>query len=806
MSTQAAEDAHWIVSDAISSDRSQSSGAALRLQRWKRLLLRTAKKLRVLPFSNSEAVGDSNDTFLHTAGAFRLALSPQETHAPYGWVRLRLRVQGDVAQLTHLQLDVFGSGVNPNLCTTHLTPSLGADGWIHTAAYLDPKAQQVQLSGYVRSEATLRYSDLQVLQVTRQEVDLEHAWQRGKEELQQPGMWRSGLRQLAGQLRRGDARAAVRLVQRGWHKQQVHDSYKRWLSLYDTCTVDAGLAMAEGIAARADAPRISIVVPVYNTPAEFLEAAIASVEQQLYPHWQLCLVDDASNLPHVREILDAAQARDRRIEVTYRKKNGHISRASNTALEMATGDFVALLDHDDLLAPHALLMVADAILRHADVGLIYSDEDKIGFDGQRCDPYFKPDYSPELLRSQNYISHLGVYRRSLLIELGGFRVGFEGSQDYDLVLRVVERLQPQQIVHIPHVLYHWRLLPGSVAVGPEAKPYAYVAAERALQGHIERTLLPAKVRPAASPGLYHVKFAVPTPAPHVTIIVPSRDNPDMLRRCVHSLRTHTHYPHMDILLVDNDSYTEAGRAAFVSLASFDGVSVMPYPKAFNFSAINNRAVEQARGTLVCLVNDDVEALHGDWLEQMVGFAVRDDIGAVGARLLYPDSRIQHGGVVLGVGGIASHAYRQSDSRAPGYFGRAKLCQNVSAVTAACMLVKKADYLAVGGFDESLAVAYNDVDFCLRLSARGKRHVWTPHATLTHHESASRGIDELHAHGRPEFKREWLDMQQRWRAQIDNDPLYNPNLTRDRDDYSLAFPPKVPLAQALQNIGGPAAQQ
>ena len=527
--------------------------------------------------------------------------------------------------------------------------------------------------------------------------------------------------------------------------------------------------------------RVSVIMPVYETPERWLRQAIASVRAQLYPLWELCIADDASRAPHVRRILEQASREDQRIKIVFREVNGHISAASNSALALATGDFVALLDHDDELAEEALYAVASAA-EGAD--LIYSDEDKIGEDGTLSDPFFKPDWNPDLLLSQNYVGHLCAIRRSLVDELGGFRAGVEGSQDYDLILRAAARTD--RIRHLPLPLYHWRTIAGSTAGDASAKSYASDSAVRALQDHLDGT---ARVEKAHLPTTYRVRWSIPNPAPLVSLIVPTRDGRQLLETCIESILAKTAYRNREILIVDNQSRSPDALEYFAALERRGAARVIRYDAPFNFSAINNFAARQARGSVLGLLNNDLEVIDGSWLEEMVSQALRPGIGAVGARLLYPDGTVQHGGIVLGIGGVAGHAHKYMPADAAGYFSRAQLVHDVSAVTAACLVVRKETFDAVGGLDESFAVAFNDVDFCLRVRKLGLRNLWTPQATLIHHESRSRGQEDTPAK-RARFAEETRRMQDRWGSVLLEDPAYNPNLTLESEDFSLAWPPRV----------------
>ena len=422
--------------------------------------------------------------------------------------------------------------------------------------------------------------------------------------------------------------------------------------------------------------------------------------------------------------------------------------------------------------------------------MLYSDEDKIDTDGRRSSPYFKCDWNLDLLRSHNMISHFGVFRTKLIRHVGGFRPGFEGSQDYDLALRCIEHLTPQQIVHVPKVLYHWRVHADSTALDAQAKPYAATAGQRAIEEHLSRCGVQAEVDWIVYG--YRVRYAVPTPAPSVTLIIPTRNRGDLLKRCIDSILRATRYPDYDIDIIDNNSDDPATLTYLADLSTHPNIKVTRDPRPFNFSALNNAAVSRARGRFVVLLNDDTEVISADWLEEMVAVAGQPGVGAVGARLWYPDDRIQHAGIVMGMLTLAGHVHRLYPKGAQGYFGRAALRQSISAVTAACLLVDRRLYQEVGGLNEvDLTVAFNDVDFCLRLVEAGYRNVFTPFADLYHHESASRGQDD-----QPErierFLPEVAYMLERWPGIIASDPAYSPNLTLEREDCSLAWPPRVDL--------------
>lgn len=565
-------------------------------------------------------------------------------------------------------------------------------------------------------------------------------------------------------------------------------NYRAWVRLYDRLTPADRDAIRAHLAQFRQQPFFSVLLPVYNPNPKWLERAIESVRGQLYSNWELCVVDDASTDPRVWKLIEGYAARDSRIKILKRAENGHICATSNDALRMATGEFVALLDHDDELAPTALYFAALELNRDPQLQLLYSDEDKLDRQGHRCDPYFKPDWNPDLFTSQNYVSHLSIYRSDLARAVGGFRIGLEGSQDYDLTLRCVERIEASQIRHIPRVLYHWRIAEQSTATFAAAKPYAHEAAIRAMQEHLDRCGISATAGPDYGDYL-RVKYSRPDDAPLVSLVIPTRDRASFLRPCLASIFAKTEYPNYEVVVVDNDSSEDETLDYLASFQANERVRICRMPGAFNYSKLNNFGVMQARGSLIALLNNDLEVMNRSWLDEMVSHGLRPEIGAVGARLWYPDKTMQHGGVILGAGGIAGHAHAGLRNE-HGYFARAHLTQNFSAVTAACMLVKKDLYLQLGGLDEqNLAVAFNDVDFCLRLQEKGFRILWTPHAELYHHESASRGFEDT-ASKQQRFLAEVEYMNQKWGHALESDPCYNPNLSLGEKLFTLAFPPRV----------------
>ncbi len=568
-------------------------------------------------------------------------------------------------------------------------------------------------------------------------------------------------------------------------------TYQNWIARFDTPTPGDAIALRRRHRAMRRQPVISVLLPVYNPELHILEAAVASVEGQLYEHWELCIADDASTDPAVRPFLEGVAARDPRIKLIFREQNGHISACSNSALGLATGEWCSLLDQDDVMAEHALAFVALEIEDHPDAGLIYSDEDKIDSADVRSNPFFKPDWNPELFLGQNFINHLGVYRTELLHEIGGFREGLEGSQDYDLALRCLERLEPARVRHIPRILYHWRAVAGSLAAVADAKPYAKEAARRAIGDHLRRVDISGRAEACPENSESHRVVYELTDPPLVSIIIPMRDRIDLIERCVASIRERTDYPAMEFVIVDNGSIEPATLKFLRKMEQERAAQIIRDDGSFNFSRLINRGAAAAKGEVFAFLNNDIEANEGDWLREMVSHAVRPGVGAVGARLWYPNGTLQHGGVVLGLGGVAGHAFTGVPRGHAGYFNRAWLQQNCSAVTGACLVLRREIFEEAGGFDEvNLAISFNDIDFCLRLRAAGLQNVWTPYASLIHHESASRGHQRA-PEEQAQFVREAAYMQRKWGSELLNDPFYNPNLSLNLPGFELAVPPRLP---------------
>jgi len=569
-------------------------------------------------------------------------------------------------------------------------------------------------------------------------------------------------------------------------------SYQKWVEKYDALSEEKKISIANEVALMDDPPLISVIMPVYNPSVAFLKAAIESVRNQLYSNWELCIADDKSPDKSIRKVLRTYAKSDPRIRCIFRESNGHISQASNSALGLAKGEYIALLDHDDELHSAALYYAAKEILAYPDAGIIYSDEDKIDEEGKRRDPYFKSDFNYDLFLCQNMISHLGLYKRALVVEIGGFRTGMEGSQDYDLALRVLEKIKENQVRHIPKILYHWRIHNDSTARSSDAKPYAIRRSLQAVNEHFARTGKNAEAVNAPNVESFHkVIYNLPVSLPLVDIIIPTRDKPRLIRNCVESILAKTDYPNYRITIIDNGSVESETLGLLKSWENrYQNVGIITDGGPFNYSRLNNYAVSASKAEYVCLMNNDIEVISEGWLGEMVSHGMQSNVGAVGARLWYPNNKLQHGGVILGVGGVANHAHLNIDRLNPGYFGKACIQQSISAVTGACVLLSRKKFLEVGGLNEEcLPIAFNDVDLCLKLLVRGYRNIWTPYAELYHHESASRGKDTT-PEQRLRFENEVNYMIKTWGTLLENDPFYNPNLSRSDTSFNLAWPPRV----------------
>lgn len=569
------------------------------------------------------------------------------------------------------------------------------------------------------------------------------------------------------------------------------EDYNRWILLYDNIDEQRlDLFNKQASAVGADI-LFSIVMPVHNAPIQFLRRAIESVLKQAYKNWELCISDDHSSDQKVISTLKEFRDLDSRIKINFRKKNGHISACSNSALKNCIGEYIVLLDHDDELRPHSLLRIAETLKKNSKIQFVYSDEDKIDEVNNRFQPYFKPDWNPDLLLSQNYICHLACIKKDLIEDAGGFRVGYEGSQDWDLFLRVTEKLKPDKISHIPEILYHWRSYAASTASSLKNKEYAIGAAQKSLNDYLVRNKIKGKISKLNERANYwKIKYDIPQKTPQVSIIIPTKDKKEILKVCVDSILSKTNYSNYEILIVDNDTTDPESMIYLENLDKKNVIEVIKNSGKFNYSRLNNNAAKHAKGEVLLLLNNDIEVVSEDWLEIMVSHAIRPGIGCVGAKLLYPNSTIQHAGVVLGIGGVAGHPYKGFPADSTGQFSRLLATQNFEAVTGACLAVKKSIFEEVGGLNEKdLKVAFNDVDFCLRVRELGYNNILDPSVVLFHHESYSRGVD-TEGIKKVRFEEEVKYMYRKWGKKLQNDSFYSPNLSLEKEDFSLAFPPRV----------------
>ena len=529
------------------------------------------------------------------------------------------------------------------------------------------------------------------------------------------------------------------------------------------------------------APKISILVPVYNTPETFLRQMIESVQKQTYGNWELCIANANPANEQVKVILKEYTANDARVKVTDVPENEGIAQNTNKALEIADGTFIGLLDHDDVLAENALYEVVKELNKAVDTDVIYTDEDKVSTAmDEYFSPNFKPDFNLDMLRSNNYFCHFFVAKKELIETVGGFRGEYNGAQDYDLFLRCIEKAE--RIAHIPKILYHWRVHQESTADNPLSKMYAYDAGQKAIEQHLKRCGVTAEVSKTENLGFYRVKYQQEG-SPLVSILIPNKDQKDTLDQCLKSIEARTDYENYEIIIIENNS-TEQETFEYYKQIKNPKIRVIEWKDEFNYSAINNFGVRHAKGEYLLFLNNDIEVINSDWLGEMLSNCQREEVGAVGAKLYYPDNTVQHAGVIVGIGGVAGRVFVGLKRGYTGYMHRASIQQNLSAVTAACMMVKKSVFEEVGGFEEELKVAFNDIDFCLKIREKGHLIVYDPYVELYHYESKTRGAEDTTEKIR-RFQSEIEYMRSHWSSILKNgDPAYNPNLSLKKWDYSL----------------------
>jgi GT2 family glycosyltransferase len=739
----------------------------------------------LIPWRHLEPVADA------PAGTWRAtAADPQflvPCYLPAGWVRVRLRMTTAVLSQWALYVDP-GVGFCPaeRIEQAEACPDTTADFYVHLpraarAVRFDPlglpgefRIEELRVEPVPAPRMWLRALGTKV-RLLRQHGLVSRALFRGLE-LLAAGRFDVFRRKFFNALRQPSVEPV-----------EFHDldrDYQTWRRRRALHAADRErLRTAAG--QMANAPKISVLMPVYNVAPKYLTLAIESVRRQLYPHWQLCIADDGSTLPAIRPLLERYARTDPRIQVVFQDRNRGISAASNAALARADGEYVALLDHDDELAEHALLRMAETITADRSLDFVYSDEDKIALDGRHIEPFFKPDWSPELFLGCMYTCHLGVYRRSLVEAIGGFRSEFDGAQDYELVLRLIAR--NPRIAHVPEILYHWRKLPSSTAASHDAKPAAWDAGRRALQSYLDETGRQARVEPGKLPGLHRVRFALKG-RPKVSIVIPSAcrevtvaGKPGFLvEQCARSIRERSSYDAYEILLVHRHDELPVPLRDRLGVK---GVRCVGYEGPFNWSTASNLGAAAADGQHLLFLNDDTEVIAPGWLEALLEFSQQTEIGAVGAKLTFPNGDLQHTGVITPEA-LPQHPFHGFPAGHGGYFGSTLLHRNCSAVTGACLMTRAEVFHARGGFDEAFGLNYNDVDYCLRLIQAGYRIVYTPYAHLCHHEALSKPgtfSSELHA------------FQDRWKATAARDPYYNPNLKAHSADYQIELGTKARAA-------------
>jgi GT2 family glycosyltransferase len=714
---------------------------------------------------------------------------------PESRVEYRVRVRGGAVFVTGCAISPHAWAHRPGPADVRVSLKIEETGWVASrdlridpgGRYTDRAWHEVRIALPQSSDAV----DVAVTLETRvapggQEAycwtvfgDPRFEWRRPSAEIRQ------SLAAFTHRLKTGGLRDALAAARRAPSAEDAATMYARWVEA-SAPSADRLAARAAEVTALPHQPLISVITPVYNTDPRWLRACVESVRRQAYPNWEHCLCDDASTRPETAAVLRELEG-DPRIRIVRSPANGGISAATNAALAEARGEFIALLDHDDELAPDALAEVVRWINDHPEIDVVYSDEDKLEPSGDRCEPFFKPDWSPEHFVHCMYTCHLFVARRALVLDVGGFRKGYEGAQDYDLLLRLMERTS--NIGHIPRILYHWRKLPESTASTQTAKPWAEDAGRLALEDYVRRRQLEASVLPGGAMGLFRIKRRI-AGHPLVSIVMPTTGAlkevggvpTDLVAQAIASLVRRTTWRHYELIVVADDAGLQPS-----TLRALEGTRhrVLTHRAAgpFNFSRKVNEGIAAAEGDHIILFNDDLEVIDGDWMTSMLEYSQDPAIGAVGAQLLYPDGRLQHVGMLLGVNGIAAHAFHQHPGSVAGYFGSVIGPRNYSAVTGACLMSRRAVFLEVGGLDEIFPIDFNDVDYCLRVRRAGYRIVYTPYARLVHHESASFGARQQDPAGIAEMKR-------RWHKEIELDPYYNSNLTREFPDYRLRLPPPV----------------
>lgn len=549
-----------------------------------------------------------------------------------------------------------------------------------------------------------------------------------------------------------------------------NEAYKKWMQNCEK--IDAAQIQKE-MAQFDYHPLFSVCIPVYNVEEKWLRKCIASVENQYYEHWQLCLADDCSTDPRVRDILKEYERKDSRIRVIYRKENGHISRATNSALQIAEGEFIVLMDNDDELSPDALFEAAKLLQENRDADVIYSDSDKLTESGERVDPYFKPDYCPDTLLSYNYISHLGIYRKTLVDQVGGFRTGVEGSQDYDLLLRVTELTD--RVYHIPKILYHWRIIEGSTASGVGQKNYAYLAGKKVLEDAVRRRGYHARVQLLEKILCYNVEF-YPVGEHFCSIIIWFDGNVKKLNRCLKSIYKKTSGNNFEVIIVSNKKYSQKEKQ---NLNRYKNVGTVICNSELNYSELNNRAAKKAKGDLLLFIEDNIEILSKNWLQFMAGEAERKEIGVVGVKILDIKNKVYHAGIAMGLSGVAGYIGRGKDKDDNGYMSCLSVRRNYMAVCGKCFMVRKKIFMEIKGFDKLLNEKYQDIDLCVRINGKGYQNIFLPDVLVkyTNHEKKDFMKSNV-------IKKDIYRMQMKWGEKIIFDPYYSQNFELNSSELKI----------------------
>lgn len=567
------------------------------------------------------------------------------------------------------------------------------------------------------------------------------------------------------------------------YKPKCKDNYQHWINRYDTLTAATKRKMIRQLRLFSRKPCISILLPLYNLENNSLAKTIASIQSQFYSHWQLFIVDmTISDL--------TIDLTGNRIKIISRKNHDSFAQTMNSVLKLITSEYVAIIDQSGNLSEHALFWIVNTINKNHNIKLIYSDEDQLDHNNDRSNPYFKCDWNLDLFLSQNLIGNLGVYQTDLIREIGGFRDGFTGNYNYEMVLRYIEKITTDQIFHIPRVLFHNLTPSQSSQLLTEKKEVSKLAGEKAINDYLKRNNICANAQ--ALEHTYRINYKIQSPYPLVSLIIPTRNGYDVLRACITSIIEKTTYPNYQIIIIDNGSNQQQTLSYLELLNQDHRIQVQRDNGPFNHSALNNRAAQTAQGSIIGLVNNDVEVISIDWLEEMVSHAIRPEVGAVGARLWHSDHTLQHGGMILGINWGTGHSHKGYKNGDTGYFGRTISTQSFSALTGACLFVRKTLFEKVGGLDEDLfPTDYNDVDLCLNLGSLGYRNIWTPYAQLYHHESATRGPHNT-KEKRQRFIKASTNFSKKWEDIVFQDPAYNPNLTLDDESFSLAWPPRLKI--------------